>query len=50
MFLSANLESWNTAEGKVTVEVRGNLVLDLESLDDNAVSRVEAAVLREDKP
>lgn len=48
--LPANLESWNTAEGKVTVEVRGNLVLDLESLDDNAVSRVEAAVLHDDKP
>lgn len=46
----AEVEEWVTGEGKVTVHIEGNLVVVLEGFDEEAASRVRAAVLKADKP
>jgi hypothetical protein len=45
----AQVEVWDTGEGKVTVQVEGNLVVALESFDEVSAARVRAAVLAADK-
>ncbi len=45
----AQVEVWDTSEGKVTVKVEGNLVMALESFDEASAERVRTAVLRADK-
>lgn len=46
---AAQVEAWDTAEGKVTVHVEGNLVVALESFDDASAENVRMAVLKADK-
>jgi len=45
----ADVEEWNTTEGKVTARVHGNLVVVLESFDPETASRINSAVLKTDK-
>ena len=45
----AQVELWDTAEGKVAVYVEGNLVVALESFDEASAERVRTAVLRADR-
>jgi hypothetical protein len=48
--IAANRETWSTPEGTVTVKLEGNLVIAIEGFDDETATRIEAAVLKADKP
>ena len=45
----ADTEEWDTSEGTVAVRIQGDLVLALESFDEDAASRITAAVLKVDR-
>ena len=45
----AQIDDWDTRTGKVTVRVVGNLVVAIESFDEESADRVRAAVLAADK-
>ena len=45
---TAENASWNTSEGRVAVEVHGNLVIALESFEAQTASQITAAVLKAD--
>jgi hypothetical protein len=45
----AQVETWDTGAGRVSVQVEGNLVVALESFDDATAARVRVAVLAADK-
>ena len=46
---AADVESWDTGEGRVTVHAERNLVIAVESFDSETASRIINAVLKEDK-
>jgi len=41
---------WNTAEGLVILQIKGDLVMALESFDETTASRLSSLVLKEDAP
>lgn len=45
----ADVEDWETADGNVTVHIDGNLVLAVESFDEEMASRIMGAVIKADK-